>query len=55
MPAAFYFREQARLCREHAANADSVTAEQLLFLAEEYEAEADRMDLEAPHERTDTG
>ena len=46
MPAAAYFREQARLCREQAEITDSLTAGHLLFLADEYEAEAERVESE---------
>ena len=47
MPTAFYYREQARICREQAEITDSLTAEHLLFLADEYEAEAERVESDS--------
>ena len=48
MPTAAYFRQQAKHCRDQARTVtDARTADHLVFVAEEYEAEAERMENEA--------
>lgn len=41
-----HFRSQAAKCRDLAKHADEPTAANLLFLAEEYEAEARKLESE---------